>query len=61
MYASDVPMYDIPCVRLPGVRVRAWVSISTRFNIRTWMRARVSVIAVACTNVDYNQLPKSIS
>ena len=25
MYASDVPMYDIPCVRLPGVRVKAVV------------------------------------
>ena len=32
MYVSDVPMYDIPCVRLLEVRVRAWVSISTRFN-----------------------------
>ena len=53
-------MYDIPCVRLPGVRVGAWVSISTKFNIKTWVRAKVSGMVVACTNVDYNQLPKGI-
>ena len=59
--ASDVHLCtDIPCDQLPAVGVRARVSINTRFKIRTFVRARVCVMSVACINVGYSQLPKGI-